>query len=314
VKAQDQAKAAMTAIPFLAAHPEGVPLVELQQMLGMNRRQVFDVLKVVNSTGPGDGLPDVLMSVDLEEAQESGIVYLDNAEFLSRPLNLSGAEAISLLGALEVIRDTSDQHTRQVAERVIAKLGGLRPVAVESVSVQVSDSAEPVRDVIDAALRDGHAVRLDYRGPVRASAPLVDPVRRFTQQGAVYLQAYKLPEPGERTEGWRTYRADRIVAAQQLEQLASAHGPVPEPGVRQDAPQVSLTVAGSAAWVGESYPNNGVTKLPDGSVQIRMPIFDPEWFARLLLRLGSQVLEVDPPEAADLARSLAAAALHQYAS
>jgi proteasome accessory factor C len=313
MKTLDQTRQLMILVPYLQARPDGVSVDELAQLLGISRAQVFDVLHIILFTGLRGGLTDDLIDVDLDEAEASGMVFLRDAEFLRRPLNLTDIEAVSLLSGLQLLRDTGDDATRQVAERVITKLTAIRPVEANRVSISVADAPEPVRAVIDDAIRGGHRLKLDYRGPNKASQPVVDPVRRFTRQGVVYLQAYKLP--GDDGEGWRTYRLERIAAAESLAQPATDHGSVPEilPGwTEPGAREVILSVPAEFAWVAESYPNLGVTHNTDTTLSIRMAVFDEDWFSRLLLRLGSAVLKLDPSQAGDGAKAAARAALQQY--
>ncbi|WP_278259638.1 hypothetical protein [Nocardioides convexus] len=79
---------------------------------------------------PG-GLPDDLIDVDMDAIQTEqggaiteGMIRVENAEYLARPLRLSATEASAIIVALRMLRDTSTGENRALVGRVLDKPGG----------------------------------------------------------------------------------------------------------------------------------------------------------------------------------------------
>ena len=126
-------------------------------------------------------------------------------------------------------------------------------------------------------------------------------------------------------EGWchlvgglRTFRLDRIAAAQVTDTAVDPHDVVLKDlstgwfeGL-EDAPLVTLDLAPEAAWVGEYYPTETVTSTADGHVVASFRVTDPAWLRRLLLRLGGSAVVLFPVGAGDEAAASAREALTAY--
>ena len=71
------------------------------------------------------GYPGDLIDVDLdalEEPEGDGVIRVSNADYLSRPLRLTPTEATALIVALRALRGGAGDDTREVVDRVLAKL------------------------------------------------------------------------------------------------------------------------------------------------------------------------------------------------
>ena len=284
----------LTLVPYLHQR-EYVDVAQAAADFHVTPRQILDDLQVLVMCGLPGGLPDDLIEIDLDMAREDGLIHLRNAP-VSRPLRFTRDEAMSLIVAVEAVRELSDAATAGAAQSVIEKLsalvGGAPPVRLD-----VAAGGGEVRDGLSRAMADERRVRLTYDGLARrgTTTPVVDPVRVEVRDGVSYLVAWSLDR-----DGWRTYRLDRIVAVDPTGQASDSHGkPPPGDGWFADAVSVvTLDLDASAAWITEYYPTRGVAALPDGGVRVVLPVGDPGFLTGLLLRLGPHVQAVDPPSAA----------------
>jgi proteasome accessory factor C len=108
--ARDQVARLLTLVPFLH-HRDGVRLEEAADLLGTTPEQVLRDLKVLFMCGLPGGLPDDLIDVDLDaiESEEGspvrdGVIRVENADYLARPLRLSPTEATAIIVALRTLR------------------------------------------------------------------------------------------------------------------------------------------------------------------------------------------------------------------
>ena len=291
----DQVSRLMTLVPYLCQR-DWVNLADVADDFGVSQRQVLADLEVLVMCGLPGGLPDDLIEIDLDVARSEGLVHVHNAP-LDKPLRLRRDEATSLIVAVEAVREVADAGTAEVAERVLAKLAALVGDAATGVSIDLAAGDSAVRDTLRAAIDGRRQLRLTYDGAARreTTQPVVDPVSVDVCDGASYLVAWAIER-----EAWRTYRLDRIVAAEQTGQDTTDHGapPVMERWFDEaSANTVRLELDADAAWVAEYYPTCAVSQLEDGGLSVTLPVSDPQWLTGLLLRLGPRVRAVDPPRA-----------------
>ena len=296
-------------VPYLQAHPDA-DLEATASVFDVTPRQLVADLKVLWFCGLPGGAPGDLIEVDMD-ALESGTIRLTNAEFLARPHRFTPEEAMSLVVALAALEEMADAELGPAVRSARAKLEGAVGGGTDKVAIAVSAGQESIRGQLADAIAAGVAVRLTYHGASRgvATTPVVDPARLGTRDGYGYLTAW-----AHERAGWRTYRLDRIVAVDPLEQATTDHGPAPALASgwlddRPNAVEVTLDLRPGGRWITEYHPLVATEELPDGLLRVRMRVADPGWFRRLLLRLGPAVARVDPPQAAASAIEAAREAL-----
>lgn len=299
---QDQVRRMLVEVPYLQAHP-GVSVNAVAQTFGVSPAQVLKDLETLWMCGLPGGLPGDLIEMDMDAAQAGGAIRLSNAQYLSRPMRFTRDEAVSLIVALRTVEEVATGEQAEAAASALAKLERLtEDAAPASVDLQIASGDQQVRAALATAIRHGHQVRLSYDGAARGrtTTPVVEPAEIALRDGTGYLVGWSV-ERG----AWRNYRLDRIAQVQELDSACADHGTPPDPGTwfEQSTGEVTLELASSAAWVVEYYPIRQCTELPDGSIRIRLAVGDPSWLRRFLLRLGDEVHEVEPPEAAAQAAS-----------
>jgi len=300
----------LTLVPYLCAR-DWVSVAEVAADFGVSEKQILADLEVLVMCGLPGGLPDDLIEIDLDVARSEGLVHLHNAP-LERPLRLRRDEATSLIVAVEAVREVADAGTAAIAQRVLDKLAALVGEAGTGVSIDLETGSSAVRDQLQDAIRAGRQIRLTYDGVARreTTTPVVDPVAIEMLDGASYLLAWAIER-----DDWRNYRLDRIADAELTGQAVADHGAPPVTTGWFDessgANLVRLDLDAEASWVTEYYPTRDVKPLPNGGIEVTLPVGDPGWLTGLLLRLGAHVRAVDPIQAAAEAMREASAALSQ---
>ena len=140
----------------------------------------------------------------------------------------------------------------------------------------------------------------------------IDPDRVFHTGGAWYCAARC-----HRADAERLFRVDRMVAVRDTEATFVPSEPDSEADTlvyhpRPDDPRVTLRLAPTAVWIADTLPTESRTDLPGGRVEITLAVSGSAFLDRLLLRLGSDVELVGPPEAEARRRAAAARVLHRY--
>lgn len=302
-------------VPWLLRR-QGVPLQEAARHFGISEAQLVKDLELLFVCGTPGHLPGDLIEADWE----SGNVYLDNADTISRPLRLGLDEAVALLVGLRTLAEVPGLHDRDAVESAMAKLSaasGDAGAAAAALTVDIAAGAqEEVLVAARQALRGRRRLRLRYLVPSRDETTdrEVDPLRVTNLGGRWYLDAWC-----HLAEDTRRFRLDRVVEAEVL----SADGTPPARAVVREADEelfraspddvvVTVDLDPQARWVAEYYPVDEVEERPEGGLRVRLRVADPGWVPRLVLRLGGHARIVDPPLLAAAARDLARAALAGY--
>lgn len=320
--ARDQVGRLLALVPYIQSRDE-VSVEQAATDFGVPAAQLVKDLNVLWFCGlPGLGMGD-LIDVDMDALEGEGVIRVSNADYLSRPLRLGSNEASALIVALRTLRDGGDESVRPVVDRTLAKLesaAGEGASLAAQVDVHLEDSVTEVAGVrarLEQALRSGRQVRLGYYVPARDESTdrTVDPLRVVTAEGHTYLEAWC-----HLVDDQRLFRLDRVSAARVLDTPVGDHSDVAprdlSEGIFQPAPDaltVTVELAPEARWVAEYYPVDSVTECGEGALRVRLPVADPEWLVRLVLRLGGTVRVEDPVSLADDVRRVAAEALRNYA-
>lgn len=292
-------------VPWLLQH-RGVAMSEAAAEFGVSERQIEEDLSLLFVCGtPGHS------HAELIDAQwDTGYIYLDNADDISKPMRLTRDEAVTLTAGLQSL--TSSLVRAEVIERTLAKIRVASAALEETgqVALEIDDGRQhPAMQTLVDALARRRRVHLSYFVPTRDETTErdVDPMRVVNLDGSWYFEGWC-----HRAGGVRLFRLDRIEAADVLDVDGT---PPPEATPRdlgvdlfvpgEDDLTVVLEADPAAAWIGDYYPNEGVESLPRGVVRVTMKVADPAMVRRLMLQLGGNARVIEPPE---LAESVAASA------
>jgi proteasome accessory factor C len=251
--------------------------------------------------------PDTLITVDLAD----GRVWVRYADYFSRPLRLTAAEALSLLASSAGLLGTEGHDANGPLARGLAKVASALGVDPEEVvDVELGPAPPALLAVLRQAVAEHRQVELDYYGYGRdaRTTRMVDPTLVYSAEGQWYLAGYC-----HRALDQRLFRVDRIEAAR-LQTSTFEPGPhagqLPVYAPRPSDPRIVLDLEPESAWVAEQYPAERVTTLDGGRLRVVLAVSGTAWLERLLLRLGPTATVVEGDDGS--AHAAAARVLARY--
>lgn len=275
-----------------------VTQAELRERFGLSKTGLATELTRLRMCGIPNGQHDELLDVEFDEDS----VSISNAGPLSRPVNLSLAEAAAILIGLESLaaapEEAMEAGTREAVHEVAALVRGLRPELddfdeIVAVRPALAENAE-LAQRLGTAAREHRLVELDYaagHGGVR----LVEPLRLLDADGQSYLQAWC-----RRAEAPRTFRLDRVVDARVLAETfdsRAAHLADLAPAAFSSGPEDAEAVLAFDADVADAaaaYRPEAQARLSDDTLVVRVRSTRPEWIASLVASYGGRVRAVQP--------------------
>ena len=313
--ASEQLARLLTLIPWLVAHP-GATKETAAATFGITTDQLQRDLELAACAEVGR---DSLASLDIDFWDDE-ITVLD-AQTVDRPLQLRVDEAVTLLVGLRALAAVPGLADRAVVDQALAKVEeaiGAAAGTVTDAAPLSGGSQDAVTAAVQQALAGQRRLRLEYWTPARDQLSVrdVDPMRVVAVGTSGYLQGWC-----HSAEAVRTFRLDRIVSAEVLEEpsepppqatlgeVAQAGGPW------QAAPgdvSVTLDLAPHARWVVDYHPVEAAEENADGGLRVVLRTPELAWARRLVLRLGGGASVVAPVELADEVRAAAAEALRAY--
>ncbi|MGY2874780.1 proteasome accessory factor C [Marmoricola sp. URHA0025 HA25] len=317
---KEQVTRLLALAPYLQTRGE-VPLKEVASDFGVTPTQMLKDLRVLYMCGlPGYG-PGELIDINVEALEDDpdGLVSVDNADFLARPLRLGSNEASALIVALHALLDASPSGSREVVERTLAKL---EDAAAEGSTPLVDVHLPPQRPAVEGAskalagaIADNRQARLDYYVPTRdeTTQRVVDPIAVTRSQGRTYLDAWC-----HLAEDRRLFRIDRITALEILDSRRVAHDLEPRDlseGLFAAGPgdlQASVRLGPQMRWFAEYYPVTSTREAADGCLEATLAVSDERWLLRLALRFGPGLTVLEPASLRDRVATVARDALRLH--
>lgn len=316
-------------VPYCVANPD-VSIEELSKRFGVTQDEIREDLELLFLCGLPDYTPADLIEVAVEEDR----VSIRMADYFARPLRITRSEAIPLYLKGRALLDMLDQDADGASFAELAPLRSALDKLAAALSPQDGGVAE-LADRIQVALESGEAhwlpllreavtehLRVDMEYYTFSRDALtrrqVDPYLVFASLGHWYVSGYC-----HLAVDRRIFRLDRIKTLALTETTFE-----PPPGAADDLPppmlytpgpedaEVTLRVRGSVGvWLaeaGEFFSVESVKEMKGGRREIRFHTSAFPWLEKLLLRFGSDVEVVDPPELRDRLRQGAERILALY--
>lgn len=311
---KDQVVRMLALVPYLQGRG-GIPVKQVAAEFGVTDKQIRNDLALLMYCGPGK-YPGELIDFDLGALDEDGIIFIRDAEFMTRPLKLNTSEAVALIVALRTLRATASGPQMTVIDAALAKL---EAVVGDAASPPVDVHVEPVDPAIHATLTEaisaGKRVSIVYTTVSRdeKTEREIDPRRLFTVQGQIYCEAWCL-----RAEDMRFFRLDRILSATETDQDVEEHDAEPRDlsdglfQVGDDTLHAVLDLQPNAHWLAEYYQVESLGDPVDGIWRVKLFGADWSWLRRLVLRNGGSVTVVEPASLAAEVADSASVALAAY--
>lgn len=313
--ATDHLPRLLALVPWILSHPD-TPVGDVAKQFGVSEEQIRKDLDLLFVCGlPGYGPGDLM-----EVVYDGDRVSMSNADTISQPLRLAPDEALALIAALRALLGTPGLVETGAVDRALAKLedaaGGFvagAELAVAADTVVAPNVVETVREAVAA----GRRLRMRYWVPARDEATErdVDPIRVFTNEGAVYLVGWC-----RAVDDVRTFRLDRVLDVSVLdvpvEVPEEARERAHDDRVFRPAPDdrlITVELSDRARWVADYYPCESVVESTSGGLVVTMRARDDAWVRRLALSLAGTARVVEPPDLVAAARESAESALAAYA-
>lgn len=298
--AEERLRRLLVVLPWLMERGSA-PVAEVAARFDLTEAELAADLELVSMCG----LPpyvDELIDVFIDE----GTVHVGVPRLFTRALRLNAVEAFELVVAGRAAMEMPGADPDGPLGRGLAKLEahlGIEPAAV-AVDLERPATADRLAD----ATRRAEELRVRYWSASNDATTdrTIVPRQVFADRGNWYVLADD-DRSGER----RTFRVDRI---ESLEPTGRFHDPtddpLPPPGEWfRDAglERVTLRLAPAAGWVVERYPVDdvrpveGVDGVPDGTLEVVVPVASRRWLERLLVRLGPLAEVVTPSPGAEAA-------------
>ncbi len=311
---RDQLARLLALAPYLQTRGE-VPLKEVAADFGVTPDQMLKDLRVLYMCGlPGFG-PAELIDINVEALEDDpdGLVRIDNADFLARPLRLGSNEASALIVALRALLDSSPVASRDVVERTLAKLeaateaGGATPL----VDVRIPEqrlAEQATRGAVERGVASNRQLRISYLVPSRdeTTERVVDPIALLNRDGKNYLDAWC-----HLAEDRRLFRLDRIVASEVLESPRAVLDLEPRDlaeGLFEADPDdlvARLRLSPEMRWFAEYYPVLTTDETGDGGLEVTLSVGDERWLMRLAMRFGHGLTVLEPASLDEQVRAVA---------
>ena len=279
----------LSMVPWVIAH-QGASVSEVCHRFGYTERELLEDLNLVFVCGlPGYGPGDLMVAY-----VENDEVIVDMAEYFSRPIRLTPAEALGLLASGSALVSTS--QAPDALERAVGKLASALGIGPdEAVVVDLAGESSLVQ-ILRQGVSEGRVVALTYTSLSKSETRerLVEPWSVFSTLGNWYLSGFCRTAEAE-----RVFRVDRIQRAQLTEEIFTPPSDPPPPEVRytpsEDDVRATIGLGRRVRWVGEYYPVE-VLSESDSEMVIVFSASDASVAARLLLRLGSDARLIEGPE------------------
>jgi len=265
---------------------------DLAARFGVTQAQVLGDIRVLTelSDDPSSWL------TSLSAYQEGDRVGIVSRGPYRRPVRLTAEELLVLQVAL-----AAEAEAPSDAVYALAALQGQD--AANSAQTLAPMPAAPgdegaVVNLARHAATEGRRVKIAYAGADQGepSERVVWPHEVIYADGRYYLLSWC-----ESAGDWRRFRADRVLAAELLDDRFDRRSDVPEVGSARDlfddgGDAVEVVVRFSrvvARWIRERYPD--AVEREDGDVVVRFRAVGAGWVIRTVLQYGTEAEVLGPP-------------------
>ena len=287
---EERLKRILAMVPWVVAH-DGPTVAETCERFGCAPSELASDIELLYLCGLHPYTPDLL----IEAAIVNKRVFIQYAEYFSRPLRLTPSEGLSLMAAATTLLATPGTDPDGPLARGLAKLSSVIGGAADSIDVDLGEVDAQTLAMLREAAAARVQIHIDYYafGRDDRTTRIIEPAGVFSTGGQWYVSAYC-----HLAEAERVFRIDRILFAESLGTVAT--GPLVEAKPvlferRGEAGRVRMLLPSESSWVIEQYPVEDVTTHNDGSIEVTLAVSEWAWLDRLVLRLGTSATILEQP-------------------
>jgi len=297
-------------LSFLAAN-QGVSLRDASRATGLGKRELVRRLDAISLCGVPPYSPTDYISYRLVGAGADAVIQLQCAQHFARPLNFTMQETLALRYALEHFAQAADDESAATVAELVEALGNaLQGRAREAMAENPRAFAIPRRTQAIRALMatlfdavDGRWISdLEYYSSHRArlGRRRVHPYQVVEIGAHFYLYAYC-----EMAGATRHFRLDRICGANMTDTRYERRPPSRRTAGKmtamfegeprdQMAVRFSPAVARDVADDWKASPGAEIVPRKDGSIELRIPLFNQFWAVGFVTSFGADAKLLRP--------------------
>ena len=302
MKSSQRLERLVSMVPWLITN-NGASVSELARRFQYPEETLInDLTKVLFFVEPHPHTPGDLIEVNLYDDE----VWINQAQFLAKPLRLKPNEAFSLLikgkMLLALIEDgLGDKPATTSLSTALMKLSTSLNLDHSKIDLESGIRNSETYRTIHDGISLGQKLKIKYYSfnADKNTDRVVHPIAFKWSDRYLYLEAYC-----ELAEGYRIFRLDRISNVETLaEPIDTAHT---ESVIDSDisisgelefsfpnSEIAKLLIEREDEWIIAKYPTTNVELQEDGRLLVSLPVSTGTWLGRLLLRLkpGTELVE-----------------------
>lgn len=274
-------------LPWMVAN-NGASLHEVAMQFEITDKYALELISQLVVTGPsqdGGGLVDI----DFEDADS---IYVSDAKSLDRPIKFTSLEATTLLGGLHYLEQFPSLASSEIVAGLITKIQSLLPSLESPISVIAAPIHDAIYEVLASSIQNKRAVQISYGALSKEdiSERLVDPVQLYVRDDFTYLQAWC-----RRSQAWRNFRLDRIMAAVQSEQSLEVPDDIVE---TQETREYLAVIELDKAYYGTLDQVDIITFKESmwHAVEVQLKVYSRDWLISMILASGGRMRATGPPD------------------
>ena len=314
LKASEKLERLLAIIPWIMDN-DGPKLETVAQRFEYPKELLLsDLTKVIFMVGPYPHTPDTLIEVLVED----GRVWIDQAEWLERPLRLTAEQGFSLLRRAKTVEIIHGRDDDSALSRAIAKLEKSLGQSRETFELDIPELKNSESRLINESIEKKTQLRIRYYAYSKdqSSVRTVHPIEVVNRDHSHYLHAYC-----STANDYRLFRLDRIMEAHATEQPNDIpEGDQDLTGVNEqwnldnETSEVLMQITPADSWILSAYPIKDFSYTDDDYIEVRLVVSGVAWLKRLLLRLSPETKILESPDhlPKDLAKETALSITNRY--
>ena len=274
-------------LPWMVAN-NGASLHEVASQFEITDKYALELISQLVVTGPsqdGGGLVDI----DFEDADS---IYVSDAKSLDRPIKFTSLEATTLLGGLHYLEQFPSLASSEIVAGLITKIQSLLPSLESPISVIAAPVHDAIYEVLASSIENKRAVQISYGALSKEdiSERLVDPVQLYVRDDFTYLQAWC-----RRSQAWRNFRLDRIMAAVESTELLEVPVDIVE---TQESREYLAVIELDKAYYGQLDQVEIITFKESmwHAVEVQLKVYSRDWLISMILASGGRMRATGPPD------------------